>query len=648
MSTKSEIVSYLGQAEVMLPDLIARALVANDRAKVRMTVLQAALEHALRPAARPASVADEAGAVGLDATVVAQAVSAARQLANGDVSIPAAGQLIGGLVEDIDAMLAPVTAASATEARTLSGRLEALRTILPAADADTLATSDIVHITSARRDGVDTAHLLVMDLHKAINRIAAETAVESIDGAKVHRISEEDRKRVAAFMVGLNRTARLAFGHPGLGTTATRTSQRLTIQNDIGTTDAHVLVIAVENETVGLTYTDVHRRRAKFFIDLFAAETMDWTPLDDRSAHGLGKGDHFLLVTGTYRATDTADLDRFLGLLASRIVFLIDWNKARKALAPFTDKDGAISVLRQAAVREHGHRAFLEYGGGGLIIDVIRRVGSVRIPYGARLDDVLGAPATAAFLATVMRITSEGLTACRSLRLVRDEIQAELARNFETARSALLADVVRQAGLARFLAARLRDTLASGGSLRSEDALAIAKRGKHVEEKSDRIVVSLREDIARLPAQDKDIHLPTLVESIENAIDALEQACYFASLQPRLEINQAVVDELAALTEEATAGASDLVRTLAILSCPTSLSPADTAEVLQFLDNVVESERRADKIERRATSVLLGCGCSTPNMMLAASLLRVIEESTDHIARAAQALRDHMLGELAA
>ncbi len=39
-------------------------------------------------------------------------------------------------------------------------------------------------------------------------------------------------------MRGLNRTAPLAFGHPGLGTTAVRANARLIIQNDIGTTDA--------------------------------------------------------------------------------------------------------------------------------------------------------------------------------------------------------------------------------------------------------------------------------------------------------------------------------------------------------------------------------------------------------------------------
>ena len=39
-------------------------------------------------------------------------------------------------------------------------------------------------------------------------------------------------------------TRRLKFDHPGLATTATRSGARLTIQNDIGETGAHVVVIA--------------------------------------------------------------------------------------------------------------------------------------------------------------------------------------------------------------------------------------------------------------------------------------------------------------------------------------------------------------------------------------------------------------------
>jgi hypothetical protein len=40
------------------------------------------------------------------------------------------------------------------------------------------------------------------------------------------------------------------------------------IQNDIGTTDAHVIVIHVQDLTTSVTYTDVHPERLAFFQEL--------------------------------------------------------------------------------------------------------------------------------------------------------------------------------------------------------------------------------------------------------------------------------------------------------------------------------------------------------------------------------------------
>jgi hypothetical protein len=180
-----------------------------------------------------------------------------------------------------------------------------------------------------------------MDLHKALNRLAADTALETLDGARVHHLDARDRARVKAFMRGLNRTAPLAFGHPGLGTTAVSANGRLTIQNDIGTTDAHVLVVHVEDKAVTVTYTDIHRPRTKFFISLFEGQDVAWSPLTEQNAQGLSE-DIFYLLTGRYASDDDGAVEHFLEFLGSRIVFLIDWNKARKALQTFVGKNAAI------------------------------------------------------------------------------------------------------------------------------------------------------------------------------------------------------------------------------------------------------------------------------------------------------------------
>ena len=112
--------------------------------------------------------------------------------------------------------------------------------------------------------GTDSLHRLVMDLHKRLNAMQGEIAEEIFDGAAIYSLAPSDRPFISAFMAGVNRTARLKFGHPGLSTTATTAAGKLVIQNDIGTTDAHVIVIHVKPLSVS-TYTDVHLERLTFF-----------------------------------------------------------------------------------------------------------------------------------------------------------------------------------------------------------------------------------------------------------------------------------------------------------------------------------------------------------------------------------------------
>jgi hypothetical protein len=88
--------------------------------------------------------------------------------------------------------------------------------------------------TSGDRSVGDSLHGLMMDAHRALNRLQAEIATEILDGVLVYGIHADDRPLISAFMSGLARTAPLKRDHPGLGTTATHAEGRLLIQNDIG------------------------------------------------------------------------------------------------------------------------------------------------------------------------------------------------------------------------------------------------------------------------------------------------------------------------------------------------------------------------------------------------------------------------------
>ncbi|HTW35369.1 MAG TPA: hypothetical protein VMD53_12190 [Rhizomicrobium sp.] len=639
MTEKAEIVRQLGEQALLLPALLSDALAANDRLKLRLSLLQDAAAHARDPE-RPLRTFDrERQAAGLSDPGFDRIITGAHLLAGEHILAPGAKLLIDGIKPDLVAMLAPLKVAGSRDCGAFEKRLTALAADIPAAKNDELVLHEIQALTSAR--GSDSVHLLIMDVHKAINRLAAETAVESIDGARVHHIEERDRPRIRAFMAGINRTAPLAFGHPGLGTTAARSGARLTIQNDIGTTDAHVLVIHVDDMGVSITYTDVHRARAKFFVSLCSGEGIEWSPLDQRSARDLGEDDAFYLVSGRLAASDEAQLQRILEFLGARIVFLIDWNKARKSLQTFVAKKSAVAILHWAAVHEFGHRAFLELGGPELVFEAVRRVASGRIPYGARLDGTLGASDAEEFLKRIMRLTSEGLRAGRSARLMRDEIQADLAQLFDTAEFGVLAVLLRHLGITRMLAAAVADAFAQG----APDTSRLAVAAKTMEEKADRLTVEAREICARMQNAGS---LRIMVDAVENATDALDECAFLFSLTPRdnAAASLEVLAELANITIESI---SQLVRATEAASLLPQGHRLDAADSLRAIDAVVVAERLADTAERNAFAALAHApAADSRSLVFGLEVARALETATDHLAHAALSLRDRVLEELSA
>ncbi len=642
MIAKVEIVQQLGEKALLLPDLLAEALSANDRLKLRLSLLQDALGHGRHPQAEPRSFEAERHAVGLADPKFDRVVSGAQLMAGNLLVAPGAAALIKGIGADLVLMLAPLKAANSDTARTFEARLTALVASLPSAANDTLDTHSIDAMTSARPEEGDSVHRLVMDMHKAINQLAAETAVETIDGARAHHVTDDDRARIKAFMAGLNRTAQLAFGHPGLGTTAVRVGQRLTIQNDIGKTDAHVLVIHVERNSVRVTYTDVHWLRAKFFISLFAGQNVSWSPMAEESATA-GEKNAFYLVNGTYDAPDVAALMHFLDFLGSRIVFLIDWNKARKALQTFIGKDAAIACLTWAAAHDYGHRAFLELGGSNLLFEAIRRTASGRIPYGARLDETLGEADCAKFLRLVLRETSEGLQAGRSTRLIRDQIQADLGQRFETAQASVLAILLLHLGITRMLSTEIAEALRENEA--TADRLSLAQGSKRMEEKADRLTLEAREICTRV--QNSSV-IMRLVDSIENSTDMLDEGAFLLSLLPRGN-HSASVTALADLAEIVIESIGNLTRAVAAASCLPQGRQTDAADALQAIDLVLSAERRADAAERAAFSAFATPAQSDPRaLMLGFEVARALETATDYLAHAALSLRDLVLEDLSA
>ncbi|MEI2419862.1 hypothetical protein V6O07_06290, partial [Arthrospira platensis SPKY2] len=117
-------------------------------------------------------------------------------LENGGYRIPQSTTLLGGICEDMQAMLAPFedSAGLSTSLRdeTLHARLSALLARLEMPSHEVIDDPLIALITSGKREAGDSLHLLVMDAHKALNRLQVELAAEDVDGAAVYGIDESD------------------------------------------------------------------------------------------------------------------------------------------------------------------------------------------------------------------------------------------------------------------------------------------------------------------------------------------------------------------------------------------------------------------------------------------------------------------------
>lgn len=641
---KTQIIEQLGQGDILLPALVAEGLAANDRIKVRMSALQAAAQRAQEPD-RPASeLAVESHAAGIAPAAIATLIGGAHLIGPVRLAAPNLAKLIKEIQDDVVAMIRAVSAGTPAEGEKATARLTALRGAGLLEATNEIELARIARLTGVTEAAGDSLHRLVMDLHKALNKLAGTCAEETLDGAHVFGLHGEDRSPVEAFMKGLNGTRGLKFNHPGLDTMATRSGSRLLIQNDIGTTDAHVVVIAVKKNAVTVTYTDVHLARAKFFISLFDKFDATWSGLDRHTAAGLGEDNSFYLVTGQYQAANAADRNEFLAAAGAALVFLIDWNKARKLLRAWVAKDDATRILEWAARQRIGHRGFLELGGNELLGSAVRNAAPARIGFGERLDQALGRTAAIDFLKTALRASTEALLAGRSVRMVRDQIEAELVRHLERVDGALLAAVLRQIGLAHDLVTAISRHIAAFRAGHPADRTLLARRGGAIEQKADRIALETRKEIDRLNARPT---LGQLIDRAEEAIDELEQAAFIASLMPgRTDPSLlAALAELCAVAMTATEVAACGVAAAA--DVPEGRR-ADSEDALSAVTRLIDAEHAADRQERAITALVFGGGFDVATSLSVIEFARAIERATDRFAGFGHLLRRHIMIDLAA
>ena len=637
---KKDIIKELGESELLLPELVNSALTANDRVKYFFTLLQTARARAEEPAREFPDLQLERRAAEIDDPNLDAVVASATKAEEGKYRILFSKDVFSGIRGAMEEMLRPIQARGGPAAKTYKSRLNRLLKDLPTSDDGPIPGTLVESITSGDRKGEDSLHVLVMDLHKELNGMQAELATEVIDGASTYLLKEKDKELVRAFMGGIARTAPLKFDHPGLGATATRTGAKLVIQNDIGMTDAHVMVIVVTGLTTTVTYTDIHLPRLLFLRGLLEMWDVKWNDtVSKQGAAGFEK-DVYHLSVGQFTAKDRGEQKDFLDFLGSRLVFLIDWNRARKALREFLPKREGLAALRWAADNDVGHMGFLKLGGSKLIYEALEMAAPLR--YREPLHEILGADQALDYVEWVLRTATTGLLAKRSRLLINDEIRAELLRHSQFGHQGLLETCSEQAMLITDVATSLRDALLSlkrGGDISLVERSAA--RTKHWESQGDDLVNTVRALSKRTESAD---FFAELLTASDDVLDYLEEASHLATLAVPDAAVEGTYSGLVKMSEIALSASQEFLKALcAAQYVQKGYTREDIEDFLAPVDRILNLERDEDEAFRAVQRVIMNESTDFKQFWALLNLARATEESTNSLMKAAYIMRDYVL-----
>jgi len=645
---KYQIINELGAFHLLLPKTINDALMANDRVKYFITLLQLSKNFADDPKSEHPDLKKERLLCNINNSSFDTVISQTIKDENNNYKIPILPLIFENIKSNIREMITPleisgkVSIDDNTKFISYTRRFE--RLIGLQQDLNNLSSLMINQITSANRDYNDSLHILVMDLHKELNKLQSAISNESLGGAKVYSIQEQDRDLISAFMSGLNRTSLLKFDHPGLETTGTRSGDSLIIQNDIGSTDAHVLVIKIENSTVTVTYTDVHMPRLIFFRSLFENFAIEWQEIVSKNSKNFQDDGVYHMCIGVYIAKNIDDVKNYLNYLGSRIVFLIDWNRARKRLRRFVNKNDCLEILKWTADNNYGHIGFLRLGGDQLVFSAIENTGKNLIKFGQQFDEVLGKENAINFLKFVIKTCSTGLLEGKSEALIRNEIRAEITNYIQSPYHDMLDLSSRHATLVLEIANCVRDGVIGIRSIESKELLEKnALKAKKWETKADLLVSEMR---FKTKNSTETAAFQEILYFSDDVADALEESAFLLPLIPS-DVPSTLYDSLQELTDLIIQGAMEFLKAIENAKCiQNSTSREEIDDFLQAVDNVFTLEHRSDDALRNAKVIIMKETKDHKQIHILSEITNNIENASDGLMKASLELRDYVLDKL--
>jgi hypothetical protein len=621
-----------------LPQLISRGLAAHDELKYYLRLLHTAGAHAQAPQLSPLSMRAEREAAGVSDASLDGVVAASHPVGPGTVRIPGATVVLGRVFDSAGQMLEAVRTAAVVRPD-LRDRAERYRTRLDELLAhvgtwrdDELSTSALVAMTKRAEQGGDSVYQLAADLRWELERLLSNVVRESIDGAETYGLTDADRVLVRAFMRGIGETAVLRFDHSGFQTRATRDDDHLSIHNDLGIAQVSVRV----NETsrsATVHYADRLPQRVRFFRELLRPFTMAW-----ELAHVNGADESSI---GRYAAPDQEELEAFLAHVGSRLVFLLDWNRARRRLSQLVTDVDALALLRWAADNNIGHRGFLQAGGIRLIRAALDRAAPSRVRSSGRLDDLLGRDAARLFLTAVLRIASSGIHNGGSLEHINDEVESELLLYARRSERMTLGAVVEHATV---VAAAVEWVGGTVERLKNREAaperdvaLALMDTWRQRADEQMRRTLRLIDRANELP------HLRSLLANGNRAVRAVERTVFTLTLVPA-GIDPALMTLLDSLCDLVRHGAREYVRLLEeARDLARSPSRADVERLVVAVDRLVALDDHCDAAGRTVLEGLIRGAADFRALHLLSAIAGQLDAAFDAFVRSSLIVRDHVL-----
>jgi hypothetical protein len=639
MPTKETIIERIGEQRLIMPILVGRALAANERLTYYLMLLRAAHACAIAPDEPAPNLRVEREASGVTDSSFDRIVEGSSTIGPDTLHIPQVESIVAHLFEELRLMLPPLEVAGLTRPEIherfeiYRGRYDDLVAHAPLCHDDQLIVGAIAMLTGLTRNSHDTAYQLAIDLHDELDRLQSNVAEEIIDGARVFGVTPADWPLIRAFMKGLNDTAPLKFARPGLDTTVTRDESGLSIQTDLGSTEAHFVVVTVTGLSAMVTYTDIHPRRIRFLHDMLRTYGVRW------SAVSASPGADYDVSFGCFTAETPERLERYLTFLGSRLVFLIDWNRARKRLSRLVRKSVATRLLKWAADNKVGHCAFLQVGDVGVIDAALERGAPVHSREGG-LEEWLGADSARWFMMDVLRVTSSGLAADRSLSLIEDDIEAALRRPLQTTDLRMLQRVAEDVTIIAALTERVRLTLVSAYSDEPiQDSARTAELAKRWSNHVDQLAVQACRRFDRVSERD----VRELLNEADGAADTLEEAAFMLTQLPD-SVDPEMLVLLVGVADLVLDSVRQYVRCLEEfrdLSSTSSDSGMDS--LLVDIERLVDLHRQAIEKRRALTERLLRGPGDLHDVHVVVNVARGFERTATALARCGALVRDHVL-----